>query len=88
MMIAGNLGFPCSVPVTIGSSAMVITTSTSPTMGIATSISDALVYQIFFTALASPSIMITAIPRRQCHPMCHRLADRDTGKIVPLPYNI
>lgn len=47
MMIAGNLGLPRSVPVTIDHHAMVVTTSTSPAMGIATSISDASVYQIF-----------------------------------------
>ena len=64
MMIAGNLGFPCSAPVTIDRHAMVVTTSTSPIMGIATSRSDAFVYQIFFTALSPQSIMIAATSTR------------------------
>lgn len=80
MMIAGNLGFPCSVPVTIDRHAMVVTTSTSPIMGIATSRSDAFVYQILSTGLSSPSIVPTVMSMRQRHPECHRLADRDTGK--------
>ncbi len=88
MMIAGNLGLPRSVPVTIDHHAMVVTTSTSPAMGVETSISDAFVYQIFSTGLSSPSIMIAATSMRQRWPKCHRLADRDPGKIVPLPYNI
>jgi len=88
MMIAGSLGFPWSAAVTIDHHAMVVTTSTSPTIAIKTSRSDAFVYQIFSTGLSSPSIMIAATSMRQRWPKCHRLADRDPGKIVPLPYNI
>lgn len=64
MLIAGSLGFSCVAPVTIDHHAMVVTASTSPTMGIATSISDAFVYQIFFTALSWLSIVITDISTR------------------------
>lgn len=64
MMIAGNLVFRCSMAVTIDHRAMLVRTSTSPTMGVETSISDAFVYQIFSTGLSSPSIMIAATSTR------------------------
>lgn len=88
MLIAGSLVFRCSMAVTIDHRAMLVRTSTSPTMVIATSRSDASVYQIFLGRTGVLADHDHGRLTRQRGPKCHRLADRDPSKIVPLPYNI